>query len=170
MKNINKRKSRIMSLQIIYAWYFSKIDYKEIMSYMVQGNFDEELNTIIEDEDLCSEPLSIKNDEINANIEDVSDYSLRLVESTITHTHKIDDYILKKLKNWDLDRISVIDKIILRLALNEMLYFDDIPPKVSIVEGVEIAKVFGTEESSAFINGVLDSIYNDLIKDKIEIQ
>ena len=51
-----------------------------------------------------------------------------------------------------------------------MLYFDDIPPKVSIVEGVEIAKVFGTEESSAFINGVLDSIYNDIIKEKIEVQ
>ena len=50
-----------------------------------------------------------------------------------------------------------------------MLFFDDVPHKVSIVEGVEIAKIYGNNESSKFINGVLDSIYNDLINNKIKI-
>ena len=170
VKNLNRRKSRILSLQIIYAWHFSKIDYREMMSYMDQGNFDEELDTIVDGMNLDSEASSGKRSKNNDNMAVIRDYSLRLIESTIIHSRKIDNYILKKLKNWDLDRISIIDKIILRLALNEMLFFDDIPPKVSIVEGVEIAKVFGTDESSGFINGVLDSIYNDLIKDKIEVQ
>ena len=77
--------------------------------------------------------------------------------------------IIKKLKNWDLKRIALIDKLILRLSLTEMFFFDDVPHKVSIVEGVEIAKIYGNNESSKFINGVLDSIYNDLIDNKIEI-
>ena len=60
----------------------------------------------------------------------------------------------------------MIDKLILRLSITEMFFFDEIPPKVSIVEGVEIGKIFGNNDSSAFINGVLDSIYNDLEKKK----
>ena len=66
-------------------------------------------------------------------------------------------------------RIALIDKLILRLALTEMLFFEDIPHKVSIVEGVEIAKIYGNNESSRFINGVLDSVYNDFKNNNLEI-
>ena len=65
--------------------------------------------------------------------------------------------------------LSFIDKLILRLSLTEMFFFDEIPNKVSIVEGVEIAKIYGNTESSAFVNGVLDSLYNDLEDNKIKI-
>ena len=91
------------------------------------------------------------------------------VESTINKSEEIDQLIIKKLKNWDLKRIALIDKLILRLAVTEMLFFEDIPHKVSIVEGVEIAKIYGNNESSRFINGVLDSIYNDFKNNNLEI-
>ena len=67
--------------------------------------------------------------------------------------------IEKRLKNWELQRIAVIDKVILRLALAEILYFSDIPPEVSINEAIELAKKYSTEKSSKFINGILDAIY-----------
>jgi len=69
--------------------------------------------------------------------------------------------------NWDLHRLAVIDKIILRMCISEMLYMEDIPPKVSMAEGIEIAKQFSTNDSSSFINGILDAIYNDK-KNKLE--
>ena len=101
--------------------------------------------------------------------ENIINYSYKLVESTINKSEEIDQLIIKKLKNWDLKRIALIDKLILRLALTEMLFFEDIPHKVSIVEGVEIAKIYGNNESSRFINGVLDSIYNDFKNNNLEI-
>ena len=55
----------------------------------------------------------------------------------------------------------------MRIALVEMIYVDDVPPKVSIAEGVEIAKLFSTDDSSGFINGILDSVYNKKIKGKV---
>ena len=61
---------------------------------------------------------------------------------------------------WRLERMSRVDKIILRMGVSEFLYMKDIPPKVSIDEAVELGKKYGTEDSGAFINGVLDNIYN----------
>ena len=69
--------------------------------------------------------------------------------------------IKKKALNWDFDRIAVIDRIILRMAMCEFIYFDDIPPKVSIDEAIEISKKFSTEKSGKFINGILDSVLNE---------
>jgi N utilization substance protein B len=82
------------------------------------------------------------------------------------HAVEIDKLIVSRSKNWDFDRITIIDKLILRMALVEMVYVDEVPPKVSIAEGVEIAKQFSTEDSSSFINGILDSVYNEIIKGK----
>ena len=62
-----------------------------------------------------------------------------------------------------------MDKLILRMSLSEMLYENEVPPKVSITEGVEIAKQFSTAESSSFINGILDAIYNDMFKEEKKI-
>ena len=110
----------------------------------------------------------IDNKDLDLN-DDIINYSYRLLETTIKKCDIIDNYISLKLKNWDLKRIALIDKLILRLSLCEMFFFDDIPNKVSIVEGVEIAKIYGNSDSSAFINGVLDSLYNDLENNKIKL-
>ena len=84
--------------------------------------------------------------------------------------------IAKSSKNWRVARMSRVDRNVLRIAVFEVMYMKEIPPKVSIDEAVELGKRFGTEESGAFINGVLDHIYNSLItperegeKDKMEL-
>lgn len=86
-----------------------------------------------------------------------------LIEQTVQHEKEIDNEIIKKVTNWELKRIAVIDKIILRMGICELFYFPDIPPKVTINEFVEIAKSYSTEKSGTFINGVLDSILKELI-------
>ena len=163
MNRIDKRISRSLSLQIYYAWLISESHPKEILDYVKCLLIDKEINDnfYINGSPINNENLILSNEMIN--------YSYRLVETTINKSEIIDKYIILKLKNWDLKRIALIDKSILRLSLTEMFFFDDIPHKVSIVEGVEIAKIYGNNESSAFINGVLDSLYNDLKNNKIKL-
>lgn len=87
----------------------------------------------------------------------------KLLQSVDENKKEIDDYISKHTFNWDMNRIAVIDKNILRMALAEILYFEDIPPKVSINEAIEVAKKFNSmDKSSKFVNGILDAIFNDL--------
>lgn len=89
-------------------------------------------------------------------------YVKRLFTETVKHRDWTREEITRRLKNWDYDRVALIDRLILQMMMVEMVYLEDVPPKVSITEGVEIAKKYSTEESSAFINGVLDSLYHSL--------
>ncbi|MEL6590135.1 MAG: transcription antitermination factor NusB [Bacteroidota bacterium] len=72
-----------------------------------------------------------------------------------------DEYIKRKAENWELDRIARIDRILMHMAICEMLNFEEIPVKVTINEYLELAKTYSTPKSSKFINGILDSLYND---------
>ena len=72
-----------------------------------------------------------------------------------------DELICACLENWEYSRVAIVDKILLRMGVSEIYYMDDVPPKVSISEMVEIAKIFSTEESSRFVNGILDTIYKN---------
>ena len=65
------------------------------------------------------------------------------------------------LQNWDFNRVAQVDQVLLRMGVCEIFFMDDIPPKVTITEMVEIAKIYSTEESSGFINGILDSVFKD---------
>jgi transcription antitermination protein NusB len=86
-----------------------------------------------------------------------------LMQNIKLHMEEIDQLIARHTFNWDMSRIAIIDKNILRMALAEILYCEDIPPKVSINEAIEISKKFtSTEKSSKFINGILDAIFNEL--------
>ena len=76
--------------------------------------------------------------------------------------------IRKHLQNWSFERIALIDRILLRMGVSEIFYMDDIPPKVTISEMVEIAKVFSTKESSGFVNGILDSVLKESQNEKIK--
>lgn len=82
----------------------------------------------------------------------------RLIKGVMDHRAAIDAVIERFSSNWKLSRMSCVDRNVLRLATFELLYCADIPPKVSINEAIDVAKRFGTEESGAFINGILDSI------------
>jgi N utilization substance protein B len=87
-----------------------------------------------------------------------------LLRGVIERREAIDEKIAKYTENWDLPRIAAVDRNILRLAMYEMLYRDDIPPVVSINEAVDIAKKYSTRESGAFVNGILDRLKADLTR------
>lgn len=87
-----------------------------------------------------------------------------LIKGVLNNRDKCDEEIKRYAKNWDMHRMAVVDRNILRLAVYEMLFRDDIPPIVSINEAVDIAKRFSTEDSGKFVNGILDRIKGDLLR------
>jgi N utilization substance protein B len=89
-----------------------------------------------------------------------------LISIYYMHLEEMDAEISEKLKNWDFKRIAVLDKIILRMAIAEFLFFSEIPPEVTMNEAIELAKKYSTEDSGKFINGLLDSIFHDLKRKK----
>jgi transcription antitermination factor NusB len=83
-----------------------------------------------------------------------------LIKTVLDHQQKIDDVIKESVDNWELNRIARVERNLLRLAAAEMLYLDDVPPKASINEAIEIAKMYGsTKRSFQFVNGVLNNVY-----------
>ena len=137
MDRNQKRKARIFALKMAYAYEMTSQD-----GSLVDAN------------------INIDNS-LNDQSKDIAIYSKKIVNTCVENIKDIDSLITSKSANWDINRIAFIDKIIIRLALTEMMYFDEVPPKVSIVEAVEISKEFSTKDSSSFINGILDSIYNE---------
>jgi transcription antitermination protein NusB len=87
-----------------------------------------------------------------------------LIRGTLEHQPELDAHIKKYARNWDLHRMAVVDRNVLRLAIYEMLHRQDIPPVVSINEAVDIAKKFSTEDSGKFVNGILDKVKGDLLR------
>jgi len=90
---------------------------------------------------------------------DSADYLRILIQKTIREQSRIDSSLSRSLTDWRLERLSYVDRAILRLAACEILFLAEIPPKVSIDEAVELARFFGTQGSARFVNGVLDSLY-----------
>ncbi len=88
-------------------------------------------------------------------------FSRELVLLTNGHRERLDKLISTKAEKWDIDRIAILDRITLRLAIAELLYIDDVPPKVTINEAIEVAKTFSTDQSGRFINGILDAIFTE---------
>ena len=89
-------------------------------------------------------------------------FAVGLLARTVEQAAETSALIKKHTKNWDLRRIAVIDRLVLQMAITEILYFGDIPPKVSINEAIEIAKDFSTARSGQFVNGILDAVLEDL--------
>ena len=109
--------------------------------------------------------------EILSDVENSTEkeFAANLVIQVSMHNNELDELIKTKVDNWDLSRIALIDRILLRMGICEILYFPDIPPKVSINEAIEIAKVYSTSSSGKFINGILDAILSELkLGDKLQ--
>lgn len=85
-----------------------------------------------------------------------------LFRKTLEEMDTVDEIIRNHSANWDLERITAVDRALLRMATTELLEFEEIPPKVSIDEAIEIGKSYSTEDSGPFINGVLDAVLMDL--------
>lgn len=94
----------------------------------------------------------------------IREFADPLIRGTLEHLDELDAQIRKYAKNWKLERMAVVDRNVLRLAIYEMLYRDDIPPVVSINEAVDVAKKFSTEDSGKFVNGILDKVKEDLMR------
>ncbi len=92
---------------------------------------------------------------------------MKLVTGVLEKKGEIDALVERFSQNWKISRMSCVDRNVMRIAIYEMLYCDDIPPKVSINEAVDVGKKFGTQESGAFINGIMDSIRGALEKEGI---
>ena len=90
---------------------------------------------------------------------EVKAFANQLFTGTVQHLADIDPLIAQHADNWDLKRMAVIDRNILRLGVFELLHLEDVPPKVCINEAIELAKRFGDLESSKFINGILDAVH-----------
>lgn len=90
--------------------------------------------------------------------QNVRPFFLQLVNGVLAAQPQIDSLIERYSKNWRVQRMSCVDRNVMRVAVFEMLFCPDIPPKVSINEAIDVAKKFGTEESGAFINGIVDRI------------
>ncbi len=132
-----RRRSREFALQILFQLDITKEDPVKALNY--------------------SKEFFLKN-----NIYD--DFTQKLVFGVCEHYQEIDNIIERFSENWRLDRMSVVDRNILRLAVFELLYCEDIPPKVTLNEAIDLGKKFGTEDSGAFINGILDRIQNEFVK------
>jgi transcription antitermination protein NusB len=91
-----------------------------------------------------------------------STYFFRLVSGVMAHREELDAYISRFSQHWRLERMASIDRAILRLAIFELLHCPEVPPKVAVNEAVEMGKRFGSENSGAFINGILDSFLKTL--------
>ena len=126
-----RSKSREYALQILYQIDIRHADCQQILQEFWRGH----------------EPTS-----------DVKAFANRLAQGTMEHLVDIDPLIARHADNWTLKRMAVIDRNILRLGVYELVYLDDVPPKVCINEGIELAKRFGDAESGKFINGILDAI------------
>jgi N utilization substance protein B len=134
--NTNRRKSRELALQSLYACEVgTSDDYKIIFT-------------------------SIAEETARGQI--VTEYAAKLVEKVMLEKKSIDALLITHAANWDLKRMTVIDRNILRLAVGELLFFKDTPYKVVIDEAVELAKIYGTDESGKFVNGILDSIHKEI--------
>ena len=88
-----------------------------------------------------------------------------LFYSVIENVQLADKMITSHLQNWEFDRVAQIDRLLLRMGICEIFFIEEIPPKVSISEMVEISKVYSTDESPGFINGILDAVYKDYQKE-----
>ena len=93
------------------------------------------------------------------------EFARKLINTIVANSDELNEKIIAKVSNWEIERIAVMDKILLKMGLAEILYFEDIPPKVSINEAIDISKEFSSANSGKFINGVLDAVLTDLKKD-----
>ena len=136
-----RRAARQCVLEALFSYQFSKNDTLQIIDQLIS-----------------------KNPELKGN----NDFIQSLFESVLKNMKWTEDIIKSHLENWEIDRVAQIDKILLKMGICEIYLIDDIPPKVTISEMVEIAKIYSTDESPVFINGILDAVFKNYLKENKE--
>jgi len=113
---------------------------------------------------LLGKPLNFNFQELISP--DKWEFAKELLRTTMEKKELTMEYIKPKLKNWDAERIAVLDMLLMRLGVCEFLFFETIPPKVTINEYIDLAKEYSTQQSGQFINGILDNIHKDLVREE----
>ena len=130
-----RRIGRETALQAIYAYEISNEDKNKILKdTLSRHSFDNDMEIFVKD----------------------------LFYLLVKNKKWCEEKIIERLNNWEFERVALLDRLLLILAISEIFFIDDVPPKVSISEAIEIAKQYSTEESPGFINGVLDNIYKSI--------
>ena len=140
-----RRRAREVALQVLYG-----LD-------VADRNVDEAIRLFW---DIFSSP-----DEPESNVvfsEKVKTFAGHLIHGAWDNRDAIDVLISRSSEHWSLGRMSRVDRCILRMAIYELLYCADIPPKVSMNEAIDLGKIYGSENSGSFINGILDALYADI--------
>ena len=132
-----RRAARQCVLEALFAYQFSKNERTEIIDQLINKNLE---------------------------LKDHYDFIKSLFDIVFTNMRWAENTIKAHLENWELDRVANIDKILLKMGICEIYFISDIPPKVTITEMVEIAKIYSTDESPIFINGILDAVFKDYLK------
>ena len=132
-----RRAARQCVLEALFAYEFSKNDALSIVNQIIN-----------------------KNSQVKAN----QDFIHFLFECVLKNVKWSENIIKSHLENWEIDRVAQIDRILLKMGICEIHFIDDIPPKVTISEMVEISKIYSTDESPIFINGILDAVYKNYQK------
>lgn len=129
-----RRKSRELALQILFQWEFEKDLNLEQGLALYRESFD--------------------------HTPELWEYAKALVRGVLKNRERIDSVVQSNSSHWKMDRMSLVDRNILRVAVFELLFLkDDVPPRVAIDEAIEVAKKYGTTDSSGFVNGILDQIH-----------
>ncbi len=133
-----RSRARSWALQVLYAWDMAGVG-RDLSGYA--------------DEALARRRVSRR----------YRPYLDRLLELVASHASEIDATVQEHMPNWRLERLSAIDRAILRIATAELLYQEDVPGKVAIHEAIRLAERYGGKESHRFVNGVLDAVYQDTL-------
>ncbi len=136
----HRRKAREVVLQSLYAQAITGGPIEEVVAdQLSRGDYDGE----------------------------VVDYTQRLSARVLAEQEPLDVMISERATNWDLERIALIDKLILRMGLCELIHFPDVPAKVCINESIELAKKFSSSDARRFVNGILDAVYKDVEEEQV---
>ena len=126
---------------------------------------------LVRDDDCPTLTRNYWNELGDQSIDDKTrEFANSLACGTLKEIASIDDRIRTRAEHWRIERMAIVDRNVLRLAIYEMLYRDDIPPVVSINEAVDIAKKFSTQDSGKFVNGILDKVKGELLRPAREVK
>ena len=162
-----RRLAREKVLQILAAYEVTDSDLDRLFSHIFYRDFNFGDDERSENPEKLLKPQEVY--ELEADIPIVwrkadEDFAKELIRLTIQHSTELDVMIEKYADNWEIERISPLDKILTKMAMIELTEFPDIPAKVSINEVIDISKQYSTEKSNHFINGLLDAIHTKLVQ------
>ncbi len=137
---MTRREERELVLKVLFALEFNPIPFTEQLEYLLEEEGDGK---------------------------SVSPFVEKIIRLYLENKNNLDERIKTKLINWDFNRVAPVDRVLLRMALVEFMYFEDIPPEVTIDEMIEIGKKYSTPKTGKFINGLLDALLKELKKKKL---